>query len=81
MMSGAGETRNKGLELVSGDAAEGFAPADPTVRLYWKKGMVWTVYRTHANAGHGRRSIFRRMALRFQRGRKRLIKFLMQPWP
>ncbi len=80
-MSGAGETRNRGLELVSGDAAEGFTPADPTVRLYWKKGMIWTVYRSNSIGKPGIKSMLRQVQERMRRSRKRLVKFLMRPWP
>jgi hypothetical protein len=50
-MSGAGETRNKGLEVVSSDAAETFASENAAVRLYWKNGVLWTVYRQKERPG------------------------------
>ncbi len=80
-MSGAGETKTHGIQLVSGDAGETLSSADAAVRLYWKKGMVWTVYRSAGTGKRGVKSVFFRMSERIRRRRKRLVKFLMQPWP
>jgi hypothetical protein len=80
-MSGAGETRRSRLELLSDEAERNFSSPQTPVRLYWKNGMTWTLYRSGQSERRGWRAIPLRAAAKFRSMRKYLLKVLMQPWP
>lgn len=77
-MSGAGETRAKEFEVISNGAR---TSGGPGVRMYWRKGMLWTVYRTGAVELRGWNGVSRRMAARLRGMRESVMRFLIQPWP
>ena len=80
-MSGAGETRAKEFEVISREARGNLASGSAGVRMYWRKGMLWTVYRTGAVELRGWNGVSRRMAARLRGMRESMMHFLMQPWP
>jgi hypothetical protein len=80
-MSGAGETRAKEFEGISSEARGNLASGSAGVRMYWRKGMVWTVYRTGAVELRGWNGVSRRMRARLSGMRESVMKFLLQPWP
>jgi len=80
-MSGAGETRVKKFELGGRDARESFASDTAGVRMYWRKGMLWTVYRTGAREPRGLSGVSRRMSARLRGMRESVMKFFIEPWP
>ena len=80
-MSGAGETRAKEFEGISSEARSNPASGSAGVRMYWRKGMLWTVYRTGAVELRGWNGASRRMAARLRGMRESVVHFLMQPWP
>jgi hypothetical protein len=80
-MSGAGETRAKEFEAISSEARGNLASDSAGVRMYWRKGMLWTVYRTGAVELRGWVGFSRRMSARLSGMRASMMKFLIQPWP
>jgi hypothetical protein len=80
-MSGAGETKVKEFEVAGRDAGESLASDSAGVRMYWRKGMLWTVYRTGATEPRGWSGVSRRMVARLRGVRESMMRFLIQPWP
>ena len=80
-MSGAGETRVKEFQVISSEATGNLASGSAGVRMYWKKGRLWTVYRTGAMELRGWVGVSRRMSARLQGLRESMMRFLIQPWP
>jgi hypothetical protein len=80
-MSGAGETRAKEFERISSQARSNLASGSAGVRMYWRKGMLWTVYRTGATEPRGWSGVSRRMAARLRGMRESMMRFFVQPWP
>ncbi|HKT49271.1 MAG TPA: hypothetical protein VJV96_03190 [Candidatus Angelobacter sp.] len=80
-MSGAGETRAKEFEGISSEAGSNFASGSAGVRMYWRKGMLWTVYRTGATEPRGWSGVSRRMSARLRAMGESIMRFLIQPWP
>lgn len=77
-MSGAGETRAKEFEVIGSEAR---VSGSAGVRMYWRKGMLWTVYRTGAVELRGWNGFSRRMAARLRGMRESMMRFFIQPWP
>jgi hypothetical protein len=80
-MSGAGETRVKEFEVAGNGARRSLASDNADVRMYWRKGKLWTVYRTGAVELRGWSGVSRRMLARLRGMRENVLKFLIQPWP
>jgi hypothetical protein len=80
-MSGAGETKTKAFEVAGSDGMESHASHGAAVRMYWRKGMVWTVHRTGAARPRGWSGASRRALARLRDLRTRVMRFLLQPWP
>jgi hypothetical protein len=80
-MSGAGETKNRKMELIRRETERTPAGTEAAVRLYWKNGMTWTVYRSGRRQLRGWSSTPARLAANIGRVRKSLLKWIMRPWP
>jgi hypothetical protein len=80
-MSGAGETRAKEFERIGSQARSNLASGSAGVRMYWRKGMLWTVYRTGSVELRGWTGVSRRMAARLRGMRESMMRFFIQPWP
>ena len=80
-MSGAGETRVKEFEVISSEATDNLASGSAGVRIYWRKGMLWTVYPAGATEPRGWSGVSRRMLARLRGMRESVMRFLIQPWP
>ena len=80
-MSGAGETRVKDFHVISSEARDNPASGSAGVRMYWRKGKLWTVYRTGAMELRGWVGVSRRMSARLRGLRESMMRFLIQPWP
>jgi hypothetical protein len=79
-MSGAGETRVRELEVAGRDVGFNLS-GSADVRMYWRKGKLWTVYRTGAVELRGWPGVSRRMSARLRGMRESVMRFLIQPWP
>jgi hypothetical protein len=73
-MSGAGETKNKGFQTIRNDAPETFASVNSAVRLYWKNGVLWTVYRQEERRGW--RPLLSRITDQMRRSGAYLLKWI-----
>ena len=80
-MSGAGETRVKEFQVISSEATGNLASGSAGVRMYWRKGKLWTLYRTGAVELRGWSGVSRRMKARLRGMRGGIMGFLIQPWP